>query len=77
MILLWYLSFIISIVAFFVGIGKKSWRALLLSTLTFLPIAYYFFGTNNAWKYVGVIPIILLVLTVLFLLLEKKMAKMK
>ncbi|MGE7021701.1 hypothetical protein [Solibacillus cecembensis] len=72
MLSLWYLSFLISIVAFFVGIVKKSWHALLLSTLTFLPIAYYFIGANNAWRYVGFTPIILLALTLLFWQINRK-----
>lgn len=72
MLTLWYLSFFISIVSFFIGVAKISWPALLLSTLTFLPIAYLFFGANNALRYVGLTPLVLLALTILFWLLNKK-----
>ena len=66
MLLLWQLSMFVSIVTLMVGIVKRSWVFLLISTITFIPIAYYFSGANNAWKYVGLTPFILLVLTILF-----------
>lgn len=72
MLLLWQLSLFVSIAALLVGIVKKSWAFLLISTITFIPIAYYFSGSNNAWKYVGLTPALLLVLTILILLISKK-----
>ena len=72
MLLLWQLSLFISIGTLIVGVGKKSWVFLLISTITFIPIAYYFSGANNAWKYVGWTPVILLVLTILFWFISKK-----
>ncbi|MEI4770107.1 hypothetical protein WAX74_10710 [Psychrobacillus sp. FJAT-51614] len=72
MLLLWQLSLFVSILALIVGILKKSWVFLLISTITFIPIAYYFSGTNNAWKYVGLTPIILFVLTILIWFISKK-----
>lgn len=72
MLILWYLSLFVSVVAFMVGIAKKSWVILLISTITFIPLAYYFSGANNAWKYVGLTPIILLVLTILTWVMNKK-----
>lgn len=38
---------------------------LLISTLTALPITYYFWGANNEWKLVGLTPILLLLLTII------------
>jgi len=70
MLALWYLSLFVSIIALAVGIVKKSWTAFLISSLTFLPIAYYFWGANNAWKMVGLTPILLLLLT--FYMKQKK-----
>jgi len=72
MLILWYLSLFVSIVAFMVGIAKKSWVILLISTITFIPIAYYFSGANNSWQYVGLTPIMLLVLTLLIWITNKK-----
>ncbi|ETT86729.1 hypothetical protein MKZ08_09755 [Viridibacillus sp. FSL R5-0477] len=72
MLLLWQLSLSISIVALLVGIIKKYWVFLLISTITFIPIAYYFLGANNAWKYVGLTPVILFVLTILIWFISKK-----
>ncbi|MBK3493541.1 hypothetical protein JFL43_01380 [Viridibacillus sp. YIM B01967] len=75
MLFLWQLSLFVSIVALIVGSVKKSWVFLLISTITFIPIAYYFSGANNAWKYVGLTPIILLVLTILTWFISKKKLK--
>ncbi|WP_277587140.1 hypothetical protein [Psychrobacillus antarcticus] len=72
MLLLWQLSLFVSILALLLGVVKNSWTFLLISTITFIPIAYYFSGANNAWKYVGLTPIILFVLTILFWFISKK-----
>ena len=72
MFLLWQLSLFVSTATLLVGIVKKSWIFLLISTITFLPIAYYFSGANNAWKYVGLTPVILLFLTILIWFISKK-----
>jgi len=71
MLILWNLSLFVSIVALMVGVAKKSWIYLLISTITFLPIAYYFSGANNAWRYVGLTPIVLFVLTIIIWRLKK------
>ena len=72
MLLLWQLSLFVSILTLSVGVVKKSWVFLLISTITFIPIAYYFSGANNAWKYVGLTPVILFLLTILFWFISKK-----
>ena len=77
MLLLWQLSLFVSIVTLLVGVVKKSWVFLLISTITFIPIAYYFLGANNAWKYVGLTPVILLVLTILIWFISKKIRSIK
>lgn len=64
MLLLWYISFFVSIVTLVVGVINRSWILLFVSTITFTPIAYYFLGAVNAWKYTGFTPILLLLLTV-------------
>ncbi|MFJ8260650.1 hypothetical protein ACIQ4I_01665 [Rummeliibacillus sp. NPDC094406] len=66
MLLIWYASFLVSIFTLIFGIFKRSWLFMLISTITFIPIAYYFWGAENAWKYVGFTPIILLILTIYF-----------
>lgn len=55
-----------------VGMAKRSSIALLMSTLTSLPIAFYFLGAENAWRLVGFMPFALLILTVFIWLLNKK-----
>ncbi|MFC4408842.1 hypothetical protein ACFOZY_00190 [Chungangia koreensis] len=72
MLVIWNLSLFISIVCLLIGLLKRSWPVLLLSTITSIPIAYYFLGANNSWKYVGFAPILLLLLTVIFWFMSKK-----
>jgi len=72
MLLLWQLSLFVSTATLLVGVVKTSWIFLLISTITFIPIAYYFSGANNVWKYVGLTPIILLFLTIFIWFISKK-----
>ncbi|MFT9816889.1 hypothetical protein [Lysinibacillus sp. NPDC056185] len=69
---LWQLSFFISGVTLIVGIFKKSWVFMLISTISFLPIAYYFFGAVNAFKYIGLTPFVLFIVAILFWFLKRK-----
>ncbi|MGE7694859.1 hypothetical protein ACQKNC_12160 [Lysinibacillus sp. NPDC094177] len=69
---LWQLSFFISVVTLIMGIFKKSWIFTLISTITFLPVAYYFLGAVNTIKYIGLTPIILVILAILFWFLKRK-----
>ncbi|PIC67626.1 hypothetical protein CSV71_10420 [Sporosarcina sp. P21c] len=77
MLLLWYASFLISIMTMVFGISRRSWFYMLISAITFLPISYYFLGINIALKYVGLIPIILLALAMYFGISEGKAKTMK
>lgn len=72
MLLLWYASFLISIMTMVFGISRRSWFYMLISAITFLPISYYFLGINIALKYLGLTPIILLALAVYFGVSERK-----
>lgn len=49
MLLLWQLSLFVSILALMLSIVKRSWVFIIISTFTFIPIAYYFswFDSNN------------------------------
>jgi len=69
---LWQLSFFIFGVTLIVGIFKKSWVFMLISTITFLPIAFYFLGAKNAFKYIGLTPIFLFILAILFWFFKRK-----
>lgn len=73
MLFLWQLSFFISGVTLIVGTLKKSWVFMLISTITFLPVAYYFWGAKNAFKYIGLTPIILFILAILFWFLKRRL----
>lgn len=66
MLFLWYASLLASIFTLVLGVSKRSWIFMLISTITFIPFAFYFLGAVNAWKYVGFTSIILLTLTVYF-----------
>jgi hypothetical protein len=72
MLLLWYASFLTSIITLVFGITRRSWLFMLVSTITLIPFAYYFFGANNALKYIGLTPIIILLLTTFFWFSERK-----
>ena len=63
MLLLWYASILVFAVTLILGVIKMSWLLLLVSMITSMPIAFYFLGAVNAWRYVGFTPIILLILT--------------
>ncbi|MFE3575326.1 hypothetical protein [Lysinibacillus sp. NPDC059133] len=69
---LWQLSFFISGVTLIVGIFKKSWVFMLISTISFLPIAFYFWGAVNVFKYIGLTPIFLFIVAILFWFLKRK-----
>jgi len=72
MLLLWYASFSTSIITLVFGVSRRSWLFMLISAITLMPFAYYFFGANNALKYIGLTPIIFLLLTVFFWFSERK-----
>lgn len=76
MLILWQLSLVISIFSLMVGIAKNSWVYMLISTISLLPIAFYFLGAVNAWKYVGLTPIVLFIVTGLMWLKSKKESEM-
>ncbi|MDQ0217898.1 phosphoglycerol transferase MdoB-like AlkP superfamily enzyme [Peribacillus cavernae] len=71
-VFLWQVTFVISVLLFFYGLYKKSWVSLFFSFVTFLPIAYYFIGTENGWRIAGFVPVLLLVLTVNFWRTQRK-----
>ncbi|MBO0589632.1 hypothetical protein [Sporosarcina sp. E16_8] len=48
------------------GVVKRSWRAMLISFISSLPISMYFAGVNPPLSYLGLTPIVLLTLTILF-----------
>lgn len=65
MLLLWNLAFCVSIFTLMIGLVKQSWQLLLISTVSSLPIAFYFLiGAENSYKYVSLSPLLLLALTV-------------
>ncbi|AOV06725.1 hypothetical protein [Sporosarcina ureilytica] len=72
MLLLWYASLLASLITIIYGISHRSWLFMLISAITFSPISYYFLGINIALKYVGLTPIILLVLAVFFGVSERR-----
>ena len=77
MLSLWYLALAVSIAALLAGIIKMSWPYIFLSAMSSIPIAYYFSGAKNAWKYVGLTPVFLLILAILIWYIRKNFHKEK
>ncbi len=71
---LWQASMIISFLSFFFGLFTRSKTALLISFVTFLPIGYYFFGANNAFKLIALLAFVPLLIIYLFYRHEKRSA---
>ncbi|MBQ6446861.1 hypothetical protein KGR20_06880 [Cytobacillus oceanisediminis] len=65
-VFLWQVSFGVSIITLLIGLVKRSWVSMLISSVTFLPVAYYFLGAENGLRLIGFIPILLLILTIVF-----------
>jgi ABC-type polysaccharide/polyol phosphate export permease len=65
-VFLWQVSLVVSVISFCYGLFKRSWVSMLISFLTFLPIAYYFNGARNEWRLVALIPILVLIITTTF-----------
>lgn len=72
MLLLWSMSFVIAIFAFVLAVVKLSWIFMLISAITSIPVAVYFWDANNAWQSIGFIPMFLFMLTLAFWFLEKR-----
>ncbi|WP_053367034.1 hypothetical protein [Bacillus sp. FJAT-27245] len=51
---------VVAVITLFYGILAKSRILLSISFVTSLPIAYYFYGANNAWKMVALVPFAIL-----------------
>lgn len=72
MLILWYASFLVSVVTGIYGISRRSWYYMVISAITFLPISLYFLGINIILKYIGLAPLFLLALAVFFAYSDKK-----
>ncbi|UFU00094.1 hypothetical protein KO561_03775 [Radiobacillus kanasensis] len=59
MIFIWQSALVLSIFTFLFGIFKKSWISLLISSVASLPIAYYFYGAENCWRIISLLPVLL------------------
>lgn len=71
-LMLWRLSLFISVISLFIGVFRKSWILITLSMVTSIPIAYYYSGAVNGFRYIGFTPLILLLLAISFWFLKKK-----
>jgi nicotinamide riboside transporter PnuC len=63
---LWWLSGIISFGVLCFAIFAKSWGLSLISAALFLPIACYFAGAENAFRLIGLFPLVPVILACLF-----------
>jgi hypothetical protein len=65
-VFLWQVSLVMSLSAFLYSLLNRSWVSMLISFITFLPVAYYFSGAENEWRLVAFIPIVLIMTTIIF-----------
>jgi phosphoglycerol transferase MdoB-like AlkP superfamily enzyme len=65
-VLLWQASFAVSVITLLYGLFKRSWVSMIVSFITSLPVAYYFNGSENGWRLVALIPVVLLIMTIYF-----------
>lgn len=60
------LSILVSFLSFFYAVSKLSWRAMLVCFITSLPISLYFLSGNPPISFIGLSPLLFLILTILF-----------
>ncbi|WOV88772.1 hypothetical protein QWT69_06600 [Sporosarcina oncorhynchi] len=60
------ISVVLLFFSLFFAISKRSWRALLVSFIASLPISIYFASVNPPFSFLGLTPILLLALTIVF-----------
>ncbi|MDA5107032.1 MULTISPECIES: hypothetical protein [Brevibacillus] len=71
-VFLWWMSGILSLGVLFFAIIAQSVLWTLISGALFLPIAYYFGGAENAFRFIGLIPLIHIVLACVFFWMKKR-----
>lgn len=62
MLFLWYGSIIAALATLTYGLSRRSPKYLVISAFLFLPFSYYFLGFPVAIRYIGLLPIALLIL---------------
>jgi presenilin-like A22 family membrane protease len=71
-----FFGYVLVAVSFFtlvLGLAKRSWVSMIISSVSSLPIVYYFLGYNNEWlRLVWFLPLILLILAFTFWRSERK-----
>lgn len=56
----------VAFISLFFAVVKRSWRAMLVSFIASLPISMYFASVNPPLSLLGLTPILLLALTIVF-----------
>lgn len=59
-------SIFITFLSLFYAVLKISWKAMLTSFIASLPVSLYLAGVNPPLSFVGLLPVFLLILTILF-----------
>ncbi|WP_042479260.1 hypothetical protein [Bacillus ndiopicus] len=78
MLTLFYLSLTVSIGALLVGLARLSGLFIGVSAIAFVPTALYFLvGANNAYQFIALTPVVLLVVAFLLEYLKKRMLGLK
>ncbi|CAH0343997.1 hypothetical protein BCI9360_00225 [Bacillus sp. CECT 9360] len=62
--LIFWLLIAVSCFLFLYGLVKKSWKSLIISGIAFSPIALYFSGSENSYRLLGILPLVLFILAI-------------
>ena len=65
MLFLWYGSILAALATLAFGLSRRSPKYVVISAILFLPFSYYFLGFPVALRYVGLLPVALLLLAII------------
>lgn len=73
MVFLWYGSILVALATLTFGLSRRSPKYVVISAILFLPFSYYFLGFPVAIRYIGLLPIAILLLAII--MKRKRMSK--
>lgn len=73
MLFLWYGSILAALMTLAFGLSRRSPKYVVISAILFLPFSYYFLGFPVAIRYIGLLPIAILLLAII--MKRKRMSK--
>ncbi len=73
MVFLWYGSILVALATLTFSLSRRSPKYVVISAILFLPFSYYFLGFPVAIRYIGLLPIAILLLAII--MKRKRMSK--